>query len=144
MITRSLILGLIGNIIIPIRTMGGECLMKLPSDSEALLKAELAKTLGYNVHKYRTAARLTQEELAEKVGIGASFITRIECGQKIMSVPVLYKIAKSLHVSVDMLLSEKDEVPSSERLLNIINSCSPESVHQVESILRICLSIIES
>lgn len=77
MITRSLILGLIGNIIIPIRTMGGECLMKLPSDSEVLLKAELAKTLGYNVHKYRTAARLTQEELTEKAGIGASFITRI-------------------------------------------------------------------
>lgn len=117
--------------------------MKAPIDSETLTKLDLAKIIGNNVHKYRIAARLTQEELAEKVGVGASFITRIECGQKIMSVPVLYKLSKALHVSADMLLSERESISCDERLSNLISETPPETIAAAENLLRVCLSIIE-
>lgn len=107
-------------------------------------KAALTRTIGHNVHKYRISAGLTQEELAEKVGIGASFIARIESGQKIMSVPVLYKIAEALHVSTDMLLYDKMDISTSEKVQTIINSYSPETISHAEKILRLCLSILES
>lgn len=117
--------------------------MKATIDSETLTKLDLAKIIGNNVHKYRIAARLTQEELAEKVGVGASFITRIKCGQKIMSVPVLYKLAKALHVSADMLLSERESISCDERLSNLISETPPETIAAAENLLRVCLSIIE-
>lgn len=117
--------------------------MKATIDSETLTKLDLAKIIGNNVHKYRIAARLTQEELAEKVGVGASFITRIECGQKIMSVHVLYKLAKALHVSADMLLSERESISCDERLSNLISETPPETIAAAENLLRVCLSIIE-
>ncbi len=85
-------------------------------------KSTLTRIIGNNVRKYRIEAGLTQEELAEMVGIGASFIARIECGQKIMSVPVLYRIAQVLQISSDMLLYERIDIPPMERVLNIISN----------------------
>lgn len=138
----ALITVLLGNIIIPTRSEG-EMVMN-SANMYPMLKRELMKTIGNNVYKYRTEIGLTQEELAEKVGIGGSFIARIECGQKIMSVPVLYKLAQTLHVSLDMLLSENTDSSTTERLTTIINNSTPESISKVETLLRTALLIIES
>ena len=46
------------------------------------MEADVLKTIGENTRKYRTRAGLTQAELAEKVGVGTSFISRVERGQK--------------------------------------------------------------
>lgn len=114
------------------------------SDFNTDLKARLTKNIGDNVYKYRTEAGLTQEELAEKAGIGASFVARIESGQKIMSVPVLYGLAKALHVSADMLLSEKTDTTTLEKLAVLLKDCSLEEINNAERLLRVSLSIIES
>lgn len=108
------------------------------------LKAHLTKIIEDNIYKYRIESGLTQEKLAEKAGIGASFVARIESGQKIMSVPVLYELAKALHVSVDMLLSEKADTTTLEKLAVLIQDCPMEEINNAEKLLRLSLSIIES
>ena len=47
---------------------------------------------------------MTQEELAAKVNINPSAITRIENGQRMMSIQTLTAVAKALGVSCDSLL----------------------------------------
>lgn len=108
------------------------------------LKTSLTKIIGNNVYKYRIESGMTQEELAEKVGIGASFVARIESGQKIMSVPVLYGLAKSLCVGLDMLLSEEVSTSSIEKLAIFMKDCPPDEVEKIGRLLRTSLSIVES
>lgn len=61
--------------------------------------------LGINIKNARKQKGLTQEELAENVGITQVMIHYIEQGLKIPSVGVLAAIAKELDVSVDSLLA---------------------------------------
>lgn len=46
------------------------------------MEADILKTIGENTRKYRTRAGLTQAELAEKVGVGTSFLSRVERDSK--------------------------------------------------------------
>ncbi|MBR0033071.1 MAG: helix-turn-helix transcriptional regulator [Treponema sp.] len=47
---------------------------------------------------------LSQEELAEKVGISTTHMSHIETGSTKLSLPVLVELAKSLNVKTDSLL----------------------------------------
>ena len=51
--------------------------------------------------KLRKDANLTQEELAEAVGVSRNHISKIENGNGKCSVDVLYAIAKKLDVKLD-------------------------------------------
>lgn len=73
------------------------------------IEADILKTIGENTRKYRTRAGLTQAELAEKVGVGTSFISRVERGQKRMRIETLLLVAAAMHISVDLLLCQEDQ-----------------------------------
>jgi len=61
----------------------------------------------FNLQAIRKAANLTQDELAEKSGIGRVTISRIESGeQKETTSGTLVKLAQALDVSVDDLIIE--------------------------------------
>ncbi|MBE6136916.1 MAG: helix-turn-helix transcriptional regulator [Erysipelotrichaceae bacterium] len=57
------------------------------------------------VHKYRKQMKLTQEDLAKKVGVTRQTIISIEQGKYIASLPLALKIAKTFNVSVEELFS---------------------------------------
>ena len=67
-------------------------------------KDELARLIGNNVRYNRMKRKMTQNELAQIVGINASAITRIEGGTRMMSVQVLRDVANALSISTDALL----------------------------------------
>lgn len=52
--------------------------------------------IGKNIKKYRQRADLTQDKLAEKIGISLRYIQHIESGARIPTIPMLYKIAAAL------------------------------------------------
>lgn len=54
--------------------------------------------LGKNISKYRLAKNLSQESLAEKVDLSREYITRVENGQKSISLRKLFMIADVLGV----------------------------------------------
>jgi transcriptional regulator with XRE-family HTH domain len=60
--------------------------------------------LGKRVRIRRTVLELTQEGLAEKIGVSTSFIGHIERGSRKLSVETLYALCKALDTSADFLL----------------------------------------
>lgn len=55
----------------------------------------------------RRKKHITQEELANHVGVNKSFISRVETGTKDMSFPLAVAIADYLNVSLDDIAGRK-------------------------------------
>ena len=60
--------------------------------------------IGSHIREARNAANLTQEQLAEKVGIGTTYVSDIERGAKFPSLSLFIKIVDTLGVSSDFIL----------------------------------------
>ena len=60
--------------------------------------------LGKRVRIRRQVLELTQEGLAEKIGVSTSFIGHIERGSRKLSVETLYALCKALETSADFLI----------------------------------------
>lgn len=82
-------------------------LVDLPSnhfDNVAMrINSPLPKTLGKKIQKLRKEARLTQEELAERVNVSRAYMGFIEQGRNTPSLEVLEKISKILKIPLSNL-----------------------------------------
>ena len=63
--------------------------------------------MGKRVRELRIARKLTQEELAEMVGISISFVGHIERAEKMASVETVVRLSDIFDVPVDYLLRGK-------------------------------------
>lgn len=72
----------------------------------SLKHGERYKNIGIKISKYRNKRGLTQEDLANAVGVSYSYITQIEAPNvvKKMSLEVLFDIADTLKVDIKDLL----------------------------------------
>ena len=59
--------------------------------------------LGKNIKKYRLQNNYSQEFLAEKCDLSREYISRIESGQKYVSLKKIFMIAYILKVSINTL-----------------------------------------
>lgn len=66
-------------------------------------------TIGQKLKKVLNDRGMMQKELAEKIGVNEMVISRYIHGGRIISVPILVEICKTLNVSADYLLG-LDEV----------------------------------
>lgn len=68
--------------------------------------SEKYKEIGVKIAKYRLKKGITQEELANSVGVSYSYITQIEAPNvvKKMSLEVLFDIAEILDIDIKDLL----------------------------------------
>ena len=73
---------------------------------ESVKYGERYKTIGQNIAKYRKQKGLSQEELANGVGISYSYIIQIEAPNvvKKMTLEVLFDIAEYLEIDIKDLL----------------------------------------
>ena len=69
---------------------------------------DLKKTFGQNIQKYRKFQKLTQEKLAEIVGIDTTSISAIENGKYFVSAETLNKLALALKVNVSDLFDNNN------------------------------------
>lgn len=67
---------------------------------------EFVKEIGSKIGFYRGKCGLSQEKLAEMVGVERNTITRYENGQREPQLHVLVKIAKVFNVHITELLPE--------------------------------------
>lgn len=65
--------------------------------------AKLPKKLGRKIQKRRKELGLTQEDLADKIGITRQYMGFIEQARNVPSVEVLEKIARNLKISLSDL-----------------------------------------
>lgn len=73
--------------------------------------------LGSRIREERLKLRLTQEKLAEDIGISDSYMGQIERGERSLALDTLVTLANRLGVTVDYLLSDSVKV-NDEGLLN--------------------------
>ena len=88
--------------------------------------------LGQKIRAARLSAGLSQEQLAEMVGLTSQHISHTEVASTKISLPALIKIANALHTSVDRLLS--DSIHDSKAYLMddvemIFSDCDPDEIY---------------
>lgn len=66
--------------------------------------AKLTKIICKRIKKFRNDRFMTQEDLAEKVGVSRVYIGYVEQGRNTPSLNILEKIAKSLKVRLSDLI----------------------------------------
>jgi len=80
---------------------------------------QLKKELGKNIQKIRKLRHLTQEKLAEGIGVEINSISSIETGKYFPSPENLVKISEILNVSLSDLFNFKDEYSCEDYLKEI-------------------------
>jgi transcriptional regulator with XRE-family HTH domain len=79
-------------------------------------RKQLGKRLGLRIAERRKAIDLTQEQLAERLGVDAETISRFERGVTVPALITLDKLAGILKTSVANLLSEASVCPSDQAI----------------------------
>ena len=62
------------------------------------------KATGREIRKRRRAQDMTQEQLAEAVGVSVSFIGHIERGARVMSLNTFVRICRALGCAIDDII----------------------------------------
>lgn len=65
---------------------------------------EIARAFGARVREVRHEKGLTQEQLAEVAGLHPTFISNVERGYRVPTVPTLIKLATGLGVEASVLV----------------------------------------
>lgn len=95
--------------------------------------------IGQRIRKFRKACNLSQEQLAEKVGISVTHMSHIETGNTKLSLPVFVDIADALSVRTDELLyeaSQTDKTAMKQEIAAILDSCSTHDMYILTDIVR--------
>lgn len=102
--------------------------------------------IGQRIRKIRKAHKLSQDELASKVGISTTHMSHIETGNTKLSLPVLVDLADALQVRVDDLLfdSPRDSVSStSDELQQLLDGCNSQQAKVILDIAKSAKTALE-
>ena len=94
--------------------------------------------IGQRIRKYRKAHQLSQDALAEKVGISTTHMSHIETGNTKLSLQVLVKLAEILGVHTDDLLFDNPptvKVTATDEILVTLDGCSPQQTQILRDII---------
>jgi putative transcriptional regulator len=80
------------------------------SQGGGVMRTNLAKAVGGFVSSHRFVARLTQTELAERIGVSRQTIAMIENGQQMPGWETLYSLADAFNVEAWSLLPSRRDV----------------------------------
>ena len=95
--------------------------------------------IGQRIRKIRKARGLSQEKLAEKVGISTTHMSHIETANTKMSLPTFAEIASVLEVRTDELLydnSPQDRSASIAYITELLDDCTLQQVRIIEDIIK--------
>ena len=103
-------------------------------------KQELCEKLASNLSTLREKAKITQNELAERIHITTNQIAKIETNKAGCSIETLINIANALNVAMDFLLSvqENTETENSDYMdILITNQLKEFNVKEKEALLLV-------
>ncbi len=79
----------------------------------------MKRTLGEKINSLRKQRNMTQDELAEKMGVSSQAVSKWEKGLSIPDIPILIELSDFFHITLDDLLKEKEDtvsfIPKEER-----------------------------
>ena len=85
--------------------------------------------VGKRIRQARVLAGLTQEQLAEKIGVSRTAIVRWESAETEPTLEHLISLTKLLHVSADYLLGLDEHSKEIDSLMGV--------VHKLEQIIKV-------
>jgi len=93
------------------------------------------KEIGTRLRQYRKSIGYSQKEIAEKTGIGRSYIAHVENGI-IPSSEFIIKLLNAFNISIDWLLTGKGKMllPDGEHVFNKLNE---EHIQFLEKITKL-------
>ena len=89
---------------------------------------------GKKLKKLRTNAKLTQQELADRIGVSNTTISFCENTERYPSTDMVIRIANYFHVSTDYLLGIKNK-----KMLNV-SELNEEEVKSLQNLIHIFLN----
>ena len=92
---------------------------------------------GANLKYYRKQRRLSQESLAEKLGITPKHLSTIETGATFVSAELLEKLVKKLHVSASALFYTVEEKSSDDSTLSMIDQIVDNELLKTSETIKI-------
>lgn len=94
--------------------------------------------IGQRIRKYRKAYGLSQEQLAEKVGISVTHMSHIETGNTKLGLPVLVALAEVLQVQCDDLVRDGcfDRFHTESEILELLDGCYEQQRKILLDVLR--------
>ena len=99
-------------------------------------KYQLQQIIGQNIKRIRLESGMSQEYLAEKVGLSSGHIVQVEGGFKCLSIESLIKIADALGISIDALVYGETRKASIESIVKELSSLSDEDIGKIEKLTR--------
>lgn len=69
------------------------------------MNTKILENMGKSLKRVRLEKGLTQEELAEKVGIHPTYVGKIESGKNNISIKMLFKISRVLDVKLPYIFN---------------------------------------
>lgn len=102
----------------------------------------VTELFGARIRELRKSRKLTQEQLAEFLGIDQKHISLIELGKSYPSLDRLARIAESLHVSLpslfefDHLENERVRVEQIEEMLRDLGEKDQQKIFRIVKVFR--------
>lgn len=114
------------------------------------------KAIGQRIREEREKLELSREKFAEIIGLSDYYVGQLERGERQMSLRVLFKIARCLHVSLDYLIFGKTvhdtyqvqdarntykavEDNKYKEINILLDKCSPEELELVKKLIKTIL-----
>lgn len=96
----------------------------------------IKRIFGENLKHYRKKIGLTQEELAEKVGVGTVHLGNIETGKKFVSAELLEALSSELKVSPSALFYTPESTSYGDNFLDKLDSIVNEHHEKLKKDIR--------
>lgn len=100
-------------------------------------KDPLAVQMGQNIAVLRREHHLTQAQLAEKLGVNAAHVSRVECGGRILSPHKIELASKLFKVSYDAIFLGPESDPCIQNIVMLLKTQPKEYAIMVENFLRL-------
>ena len=105
----------------------------------------MGKEVGQRIRELREMQCYTREVFAEKVDITPQFLYEIEVGRKGFSADTLCKMAKSLSVSCDYIMTGEDgSKKGNEKIICVLEMVTPKQKSRMHEILNILAQMCEA
>lgn len=96
--------------------------------------------LGKRIREERLRLNLTQEKLAEEVGVSTAYIGQIERGERSLTLDKLVKVVNRLGVTIDFLLADyviSTDDTSMNLLIQLMHDRTPEEKTLAINLLKV-------
>ena len=96
---------------------------------------EFLKTMGQRIMVRRKSLRMTQEELAEKLGVSTQMISNLELGKKAIRPDNLAKVCEVLELSADFVLTGSNTKSAVDAVAEKLLQLTAEELQMVSDMI---------